>query len=395
MSAMAVRLWLVGLGVVLSAAMAGAEPYMAVREGFRCSGCHVNQTGGGKRNELMVAHARDVLHYPKLELLDWLSAPAEVFTGELNRYVGLGANLRVSNTATFQEQPDANGRVKNNTAFRGRLEENELDVNEAVAFLEVRLIPERLTFYVDQRFAPVTDTREAWGLLRLPWEVWVKAGRMFLPYGLQLQDDTAFIRGGRNGSVTTDFSFEQQQPAAAVGWERGPFSVIAAVSEGAPRDRDVRVTGTAMALFTDLPVVRNLLVGGSATRVGPPDVQSVVFGFFAGTNLERATLLTEIDFRSDDTPATGGRAQGTFIQYSELNYLLFDWLNAKVAFQYADDDGDLSSRTNDSEHGVLVGIEPFWNRFLQTRLFYRVYNGIASEPAHNQDLLTLELHTFF
>jgi hypothetical protein len=217
---------------------------------------------------------------------------------------------------------------------------------------------------------------------------------MFLPYGLQLQDDYAFIRGGRNGSATTGFSFFQQQPALEVGIEPDPLSFIVAVSEGPPGDRDVQVTTTAYAMFDDVPVVRNVLFGGSFSRTGPPGVQTAVFGFFTGTNLGPFTYLGEVDFRDEKTDQTQGKWRGTFITYSELNYLAFGWLNTKVAFDYADDDGDISQRANDSENRVSFGIEPFFSRFLQLRMFYRVSNGIESNPSHNQDLWFLELHIF-
>jgi hypothetical protein len=382
------------LGVLLFlASAAAAEPYMAVREGLRCSGCHVNQTGGGKRSDIVSAHAKDILRYP-----NWfgkLTAPVDAFDGTINRYLALGANVRTTYTAVMQDKPDDDGRVDNNSAFRDRMEENELDVTEAVGFVEARLIPDVLTVYLDQRFAPNTDTREVWGMVRAPWDLYIKGGRMFLPYGLQLQDDTAFIRGGREGSVTTGFSFEQQQGAVEIGYEGDPFSIAAAVSEGAPGDRDLRVTATVAAMLTELPVVRNVLLGGSASRTGPDGVDSLVFGFFAGTNLGPLSLLTECDFLEEKNDLTDNTTQGTFIHYSEANYLLFDWLNVKLAFDYADDDGDLRERSDDSENRVSFGLEPFLSKFLQLRLFYRVSNGVRNEPSHNQDLWSAELHAFF
>jgi len=378
---------------VLLASVAGAEPYMAVREGLRCSGCHVNQTGGGKRSDIVSAHAKQILRYPNW--FDKLTAPVDSFDGNVNKYIGLGANVRTSYTAIMQDKPDAAGRVDNNEVFRDRMEENQLDVTEAVAFAELRLIPDLFTVYIDQRFAPNTDTREVWGMLRLPWDVYVKGGRMFLPYGLQLQDDTAFIRGGREGSVNTGFSFEQQQGAVELGYEGDPFSIAAAVSEGAPGDRDLRVTGTVMAMLTELPVVRNVLLGGSASRTGPDGADSLVFGFFGGAAIGPLSLLAECDFLEEKNDLTGGKTQGTFIHYSEANYLLLDWLNVKFAFDYADDDGDIRERTSDSENRFSFGIEPFLSRFLQLRLFYRVSNGVESEPTHNQDLWVAELHAFF
>ncbi len=391
---------LVGLVLWVAVGTAYAEPYMAVRDGYKCSGCHTNQTGGGKRTSIVINHARDILHYPTW--FDKLLAPADTFNGELNTYVAIGADLRANNTAVFQDK-GASGHVKNNTAFRGRLEADGFNVSEAVGFLEVKLIPDRLTFYLDQEFQPTTNTREAFGMLRLPANLFLKAGRMYLPYGLQLQDDTAFIRGGHQEltsnsgkpTVNTGFSFNQQEAAFEVGYEPGPFSVIAAVSDGASRDRDVRTTGTVYTMLTDVPVVRNVMIGGSGSRVGPSGSETTLLGLFAGTNLGPFTYLGEADFRSDKDSTTGGKHRGTFIHYSEGDLLLFEWLNVKVAFDYSDSSGDLTQRTNDSENRVSFGLEPFLSRFLQTRLVYRISNGVKSQPTHNQDVLMAETHLFF
>jgi hypothetical protein len=389
------------MGLLLLAAPALAEPYFAVREGLRCSACHTNMNGGGKRTDLVSTHARDLLHYPNF--FGQFSNPPDFFNGEINKYFAVGADLRASNTAIFQNL-ERNGEVSNNKAFRGRLERDSLDVTEAVAYFELRLLPDYLTVYVDQRFQPSTDNREAFALLHgvLPWNGYVKAGRMFLPYGLQLQDDAAFIRGGQNGSANSGFSFNQQEGAFEVGFEPGPFTLVAAVSEGPSGDRDLRVTTTESVLFTDLPVVRTVFVGNSFSRVGPPGTETVLFGFFAGTNIERLTVLGEGDFRSDRTSVTQGRSVGRFLGYGEADYLFFDWLNFKATVDYADDDGTLvDPNTNqlaladDSENRVSIGLEPFLNRFVQPRIFYRVSNGVRTQATHNQDVLLAEVHVFF
>jgi len=394
MMAAVIRRLMLGVVVLTIAGPALAEPYFAVREGFKCSACHVNMTGGGKRTDLVSTHARDILHYPSF--FGAFSNPPDFFSGEINKYLGLGADVRASETAVFQNE-GTNGRVNNDKVFRGRLETNSLSLTETALYAELRLIPDYLTVYVDERVQPSTDNREAFGLVHgfIPGNGYIKAGRMFLPYGLQLQDDTAFIRGGANGSANTGFSFNQQQAGFEIGFEPGPFTLVAAVTDGPPNDRDVQITTTASVLLTDLPVVHSILLGNSFSRVGPPGSETVLFGFFGGSNIERFTWLTEADFRSDKNQATNGKRQGTFIAYAEGDYLLFDWLNIKVTGDYADDDGDLSQRADDSENRVGIGIEPFLNRFLQPRLFYRVSNGVQAKPTHNQNVLLAEMHFFF
>ena len=390
--------WGLGIGValVMWAATASAEPYFAVREGQKCSACHVNMTGGGMRTSFVSAHAKEILHYPNW--LPELTKPADHFTGEINQYVGIGADLRVDMTAVMQDNPGADGRVDNNVAFRGTLDEFDVNVNQATTYLNVNLIPDLLNVYLDQRWAPSIDTREAWAMFLLPWDAYLKAGKMFLPYGLQLQDDTAFIRGGYNGSATTGFSFNVSQPAFEVGLEPGPLSFAAAVSQGIVDDRDVQGTGTTYLLFDELPVVRNVMIGQSWTYAGTSDGSNAWVGGFAGFNLGRFTYLGEVDwgFFNFVDPTTNQRVKpGTFIAYNEGNYLLFDWLNMKVAFDYADYDGTLPRQGSDAENRVSVGFEPFIARFLQTRFFYRCSNGIETNASHNQDLWIFELHAFF
>jgi hypothetical protein len=388
------RVWLAAVWLLACSAPALGEPYIAVREGLPCGACHVNITGGGMRTSLVQTHARDILHYPNF--FGTFSNPPDYFTGEINKYVGIGSDLRASDAAIFQDK-GVNGRVDNNKVFRGRLESNNIDVTEFVLYGQVRLIPDYLFVYVDQRFQPSTDNREAWAMLHgvFPWEGFIKAGRMFLPYGLQLQDDTAFIRGGYNGSANTGFSFNNQQAGLELGVQPDPVTAVVSVTDGPSGDSSAQVTSTVYSMFTDVPVVRNLLVGGSASFVQPPGNYNLVWGFFAGTNLERLTLLGEADFLETRTPNTNGQIVGQFICYGEADYLFFDWLNFKAAVNYSDNDGNLVDQTNDGENRVVFGFEPFWNRFLQTRLMYYIGNGVESQPTHNQNVLLFEIHAFF
>jgi hypothetical protein len=390
------RWWIVGLCAVLLgvASEAAAEPYLAVREGYKCSACHVNMTGGGMRTSFVAAHSREILRYP-----DWwarLTKPVDKFTGEINQYLAIGSDIRTSLTFITQDDPDKNGRVNNSQAFRSHLQATDLSVYEATGYGQVNLIPDLLTAYVDQRFAPSTDTREVWAMMYLPWDIYTKAGKMFLPYGVQLQDDYAFIRGGRNGSATTGFSFFVSQPAFELGWEPGPMALAVAVSQGVVNDRDVQLTGNDTFTFTDLPVVRTVQLGISGTYSGGSTQTSWV-GFSGGFNLGLFTYVGEVDFGHTSFPnSTGGRtSSGMFQTYSEGNFLLFDWLNFKAAFDYADWDGTLPRVGSDGENRASFGFEPFLARFLQLRAFYRVSNGVSSIPSHNQGLWSFEVHAFF
>ena len=56
----------VGLSM-LEPRSAVAEPYIAMRTGYKCSTCHVNKTGGGKRTEFGVIYSQTRLPLVKLK----------------------------------------------------------------------------------------------------------------------------------------------------------------------------------------------------------------------------------------------------------------------------------------------------------------------------------------
>jgi hypothetical protein len=365
------------LGLVVVTSNAHAEPYLMVRSGAKCSDCHTNQTGGGKRTPFAQIHARDILHD-----LDLLPIPRGVkaFNGEVNSWISMGGDLRVRNTTTFQDPPK-NGRVSNDKAFREDVTSNDTEVYEFLGYLQVDLWPDVATFYVDENLNGGATNREVFGLFKgfLPWDSYFKAGRMFPAFGLRVFDDEAFIRS-RSG-----FTFQNPDEGAEIGIAPGPFFMATTVTNGQDGDKDVQATVNAYAVIQDLPVVKHLMGGTSFARQSDKRNVAAVYG---GSNLWRFTYLGEVDFIHDQQVSTVGK-RDQLAAYAEVDFLLFDWLNLRGTF-------DFVKVSNDQDQvRYAIGVEPFINRVIQPRIQYRINNGVPTEPDQNQDQLVVELHLFF
>ena len=151
-----------GLALLWSAA-AAAEPYFAQREGYKCARCHVNRTGGGKRTAFGQQYSRTYLSLYASRVSRELSrgqvaralkrGPGTMINPQLNDYVGVGANLRLSNTTRFAEEVH-----------------NSFESSEANFYLEVSASPllRGLTLYGDVALAEGSvEAREAFALLPL------------------------------------------------------------------------------------------------------------------------------------------------------------------------------------------------------------------------------------
>src|SRR5258705_493375 len=145
------------LVLILAPMLARAEPYLMVRAGAKCSECHTNQTGGGKRTPFAHIHAKDILHD-----LDLLPIPPGVkaFNGELNSYMSIGSDLRVRNTTVFGGKINAKGEVERNQAFRPEVLSNDTQVFEFLMYSQIDLWPDLVTLYADEDFTGGATNRE-------------------------------------------------------------------------------------------------------------------------------------------------------------------------------------------------------------------------------------------
>ena len=370
--------------VLAAARPARAEPYFMVRSGAKCNDCHTNLTGGGKRTSFAHIHARDILHD-----LDLLPIPPSVkgFNGQLNEWVSIGGDLRVRNTTVFQDEFSKSGTIPQNKAFRRHVTSNDTEVNEFLGYAQVDLLPDYVTLYSDFNLDGGVTNREAFGLIRgfLPYDTYVKAGRLFPTFGLRVWDDTAFIRS-RSG-----YTFTNPEEGGEIGFAPGPFFIASSITNGTSGDKDVAATVNGYGVFQDIPVVENILAGASFARQS--DKRDVA-AWYAGSNLWKFTYLMEFDLIDDRTVASENK-RDQYAAYAELDLLLFDWLNIRGTFDFV----KVSHDRDQTRYGI--GIEPFINRYIQPRIQYRINNGPPqpgenpNELVDNQDELIFELHFFF
>ncbi len=352
-------LYFVGSLTIVSA----AEPYLSVRTGLRCSVCHTNVTGGGKRSAFGSIYAQTRLPMMVTSLSD---GSGSFMATNIADVLSIGADFRTR--ASRKETEDE-------TLY-------PFDIEEGNLYVEATLIRGRLTFSVDEEFAPGNPrNREVFALIKgLPGESYLKVGKFFLPYGFRLLDDTEFIR------QRTGFNFDNSDLGVELGLEPGPLSIAFAVTNGtqgaSENNNEKQVSGYAAVVF---PRWR---LGMSGSRNEGETGDREAFGAFGGFRLGRFAFLGEYDFINDDPPE--GRRGNQAVAFVEGDLLVTQGLNLKVAYGFLDPDRDIGEN---SRSRVRIGAEHFITQFLQASVYYSHLEDIPQ--IGNQDEVTLELHTFF
>ena len=378
-------LWLVGaLLASLFSLSAWAEPYLAVRKGLQCQACHVNPTGGGKRNTYGNQFAQLELPANDWSATTWLTTardssgidkkttdemgaatsseePRSYWSGDFGPYVSIGADFRGGLYGTdIPNQPDS----------------VEFIHDETLVYIELRLVENILTIYIDEQIAPNTAfNRESYGLFRFDnQKYYAKAGKFFLPYGLRLEDDMAFIRRAPG------INFFTPEQGVEAGLEINDWSAHFAITEGTGSG-----TGKRYSMLGNY-VKDTWRIGSSFNFNDADQGDKRMANIFAGLHFEPVTWLAEVDYINDG--ATGMKMRAGLL---EANIDVGKGQNIKITLEYLDPNTAVPE-DQQTRNSLVWELTPV--QFTQVRLGFRDLSGITSIDTQNTKEFFVQLHLF-
>jgi hypothetical protein len=352
------------LGLCMAASAARAEPYLAVQLGLKCGQCHVNPTGGGLRTTFGDIFAQTVMP------AEHLDTALDNWTGQVGTpYLRAGGDLRFD--ASVTQVPHANSL-------------QQFDLEQMRVYGEAEVIPNRLLAYVDEQVAPGGAlNREAYLVYWSAAHDWyVKAGQMYLPFGLRLQDQTAFILTATGINMTTP------DQGVEFGWEHGPWDAQFTVSNGTAGGA---VSGNGKEYGAQVAFVESRWrLGLSANRNDQPGGAKTSYGVFGGLRTGPISWLAQGEIIDDQSIAQGyGRELASLV---EANWLIARGNNLKITQEFLNPNRSVPNG-EENRWSVVYELTPI--QFLQVRMGLRRNDGIPQDNAEHQRLFFVQLHGFF
>jgi len=342
-----------------------AEPYLAIKNNLKCSACHVNPDGGGLRNEFGKIYGQQLLP-AKASNFD------SIKMAQVTQFLSIGADARFN--ANLQKTEEAN----NNTSKSFSVESAQLYVNFT--------IPETgLSFYLDQQVAPGTAiNREAVVMYSFADGDFIKAGKLFIPYGLHIEDDSAFIK------QATGLNFDNSDNGVEYGLNIGNITMNFFVANGtsqAVNNDDSFLYGTRIEhLFSNFRL-------GSSAILNDGDNKVTMFNVYAGATWQDFTFLTEIDYLTLENSNSATLPDiNQLISLAEVNYQWQAGWNIKLTAEYFDPNRDINE-DEQTRYSLIGEYTPISN--IQLRLGVRLKQDIPQRPQQNVDLLFAQSHFYF
>jgi hypothetical protein len=350
--------WLMVLAVIWLPALM-AEPFLAVETGFQCGQCHENPTGGGMRTAFGSTFGQT-------------SLPTRVATvvlpGAVNDQLAIGVDVRA---AARQRDIDDQEALLN------------LGTDRITLYLSARLA-DSVQLYVDQQLAPGgTLNREAWAKLDFG-AIYLKAGRIFLPYGLRLEDDSANIR------LITNINFNTPDTGIEFGHVGQHWNAQLSITNGTGGGFEVDTGKMVTARVERVEPGWRLGVSASSNDADASDRR--MLGAFAGLRTGPVAWLVEID-RVEDVTA-GAPTVGQNLALLEANWKLRQGHYLRAAAEVRTSGDSAPAHLADSRR-YSVEYDWFPMPFTQLRLGLRDNDSDNPAPVFNQQEAFVQLHLFF
>ena len=346
----------------LIASGAGAEPYLAVREGSKCNACHVNPTGGGLRSGFGTTYSKSSLPMQRLD------GALDAWSGQIADFLRIGGDLRED---------------WSRSTVPGSGSQSEVALQQVRLYAGLAVIPNWLGLYVDEQVAPgAAQNLEAYVRLGSPTEgFYAKGGQFYLPFGWRLQDQTAYVREVSAISMTTP------EQGVEIGYEHHAWSAqvdyTGIPAAGAGTSPGHQFTGQVV-------YVRPAWRLGVATTLIQSDIGNrATQGLFAGLRTGQVSWLGELDLVHDQS-YPGGRRLGAGLL--EADWRIRRGHNLKFTAEGYDPDRAVPN-DQQARYSLVYEFTPI--PYLQLRAGYRRYRGIPQSDAENQRQAFIELHTFF
>lgn len=347
----------VALVLLIVSKPATAEPFLAVENGFHCGQCHVNPTGGGLRNAFGAAFAISQLPSDQ---------GAEATMPSI-----IGDGLRLGMDARGAARQVDIDTIDDNLGF---------GIDRVAVYLSAEL-NENATLYLDEQVAPGGAlAREVWASFRFD-ETYIKAGRIFLPYGLRIEDDSANIR------QLTNINFNTPDNGVEIGRVSGHWSMQLALSNGTGGAAEV--DDGKQASLRAAWVGAGGRLGLSANRNDSDAVERTMYGLFGGLKTGPVSWLLELD-RIEDDPAGLAQTDRDLV-FIEANWRLARGNYVKLGYE------SNSSSANTFMDSARYVIEYQWYpmSYAHLRAGVRVNDSDDPAPLLNSNEAFLQLHVFF
>jgi len=342
--------------------VANAEPYLAIKTGNKCSACHVNPAGGGKRNLTGAAYGQTAAS---------ARLPVSIWTANPDSRLSFGADLRGNISAIN---------------IPNQVDQLAFELEEALIYAETELIKNQLSLYLDQRVAPGGSfNREAFGLYKFKHgdtSFYTKFGRFFLPYGFRIEDDTAFIR------QATGFNFDNPDTGIELGIDYKKQTANIAISNGTAGTAEID-KGKQLSLRTSY-VDSSWRLGGSFSFNDAESANRISSGLFAGLRTGLIQWLGEFAFVRDDLESEEDRDQ--FALFTEANVGYRQGHNIKLTYEHLDSDRDIDENEQNRFSAVY---EYFPIQFVQVIGGLRISEGIPQIDAQNTNEAFVQLHLYY